>query len=66
MMRAVSKLKAASAKHDFDSIQQHMKFLAYDVRGLMNELRAHADALETMVADDVWPLPKYREMLFIK
>ncbi len=66
MMRVVSKLKAASAKHDFDSMQKHMTYLAYDVRGLMNELRAHADALETMVADDMWPLPKYREMLFIK
>ena len=25
-----------------------------------------ADKLETMVADDLWPLPTYREMLFIK
>jgi len=22
------------------------------------------DALETLVADDLWPLPKYRELLF--
>ena len=66
MMKAVSKLKAAIAQHDFANIQAHMTFLAYEVRGLMNEVRAHADALETMIADDVWPLPKYREMLFIK
>lgn len=66
MMSAVSQLKAAIAQHDFANIQAHMTFLAYEVRGLMNEVRAHADALETMVADDVWPLPKYREMLFIK
>jgi glutamine synthetase len=32
----------------------------------MNEVRAHADVLETEVADELWPLPKYREMLFIK
>jgi glutamine synthetase len=32
----------------------------------MDRVRAHADALETMVADEYWPLPKYREMLFIK
>ena len=25
-----------------------------------------ADALESMVPQDVWPLPTYREMLFIK
>ena len=24
------------------------------------------DKLETIVADDLWPLPTYREMLFIK
>jgi glutamine synthetase len=32
----------------------------------VTELRKHGDALETMVADDLWPLPTYREMLFIK
>ena len=30
------------------------------------ELRKAADKLETMVADDLWPLPTYREMLFIR
>ena len=32
----------------------------------MNEVRRLGDKLETMVADDLWPLPTYREMLFIK
>ena len=27
-------------------------------------LREVADELETLVADDLWPLPKYRELLF--
>ena len=30
------------------------------------ELRVVVDTLETMIADDLWPLPTYREMLFIK
>ena len=30
------------------------------------DIRDHADALEDMVADDLWPLPTYQEMLFIK
>lgn len=30
----------------------------------MKAVRDVADKLETMVADDLWPLPKYREMLF--
>ncbi len=31
----------------------------------MNELREAADTLEEMTDDKVWPLPKYREMLFV-
>jgi len=32
----------------------------------MDRVRAAADTLEKVVADDLWPLPKYEEMLFIK
>ena len=32
----------------------------------MHEVRVVADQLEKVVADDLWPLPKYSEMLFIK
>ena len=32
----------------------------------MDATRAVADRLERIVADDLWPLPKYSEMLFIK
>jgi glutamine synthetase len=32
----------------------------------MNTVRAVADKLERVVAHDLWPLPKYAEMLFIK
>ena len=31
----------------------------------MAAVRTAADALETLVADDLWPLPTYQEMLFI-
>ncbi|MFA7256894.1 MAG: hypothetical protein WC047_04910, partial [Kiritimatiellales bacterium] len=31
----------------------------------MSKVRASADALETMVPDDIWPLPTYAEMLFM-
>jgi len=66
MMAAVAKLEAAGSKHDFASTEEHMKYLAKDVRGLMDEVRSHADALEMEVSDELWPLPKYSEMLFIK
>jgi glutamine synthetase len=32
----------------------------------MDDVRETADRLEKLVADDLWPLPKYSEMLFIK
>ena len=35
------------------------------VAPLMEEIRYHADHLELIVDDELWPLPKYREMLFI-
>jgi glutamine synthetase len=32
----------------------------------MAAVRTHADALEEVVPDDLWTLPTYQEMLFIK
>jgi len=66
MMAAVAKLNAAAAKHDFDSTEAHLQYMAKEIRPLMAEVREHADALEMEVDDALWPLPKYSEMLFIK
>jgi len=66
MMAAVAKLGAAMDKEGFASAEEHMQFCAKEIRSLMDEVRAHADALEAEVADELWPLPKYYEMLFIK
>jgi glutamine synthetase len=66
MMASVDSLSDALAQHDFDSIEEHMQHCAGTIRGFMDDVRASADALEVEVADDMWPLPKYQEMLFIK
>jgi len=66
MMKAVAKLEKAMAKDSFKSEEEHMQYCAKDIRGLMDEVRAYADALEKVVADDLWSLPTYQEMLFIK
>ena len=66
MMAAVSKLSAASAKEDFANTEVHLQHMANEIRGAMDEVRVHADALEGVVADDMWPLATYEEMLFIK
>ncbi|MGF1602008.1 MAG: glutamine synthetase III [Thermosynechococcaceae cyanobacterium] len=66
MIGATSKLEAALSKEDFSSTEEHMQYFAKTIRPLMDETREYADALEGEVADDLWPLPKYQEMLFIK
>jgi glutamine synthetase len=66
MMSALDKLGEAIEKDDFVSEEEHMQFCAKNIRGLMDEVRGHADMLEGEVADDLWPLPTYEEMLFIK
>jgi glutamine synthetase len=44
------------------------KALAYEnkVRPYLDEIRAHIDKLELIVDNEMWPLPKYREMLFTR
>ncbi len=66
MIDTLSKLDAALSKHDFGSIEEHMQYSAKTLRPMMDKVREYADALEGEVADDLWPLPKYQEMLFIK
>ena len=66
MMAGVAKLSKAMEKEDFASTEAHMQYFANDILALMEEIRSHADALETEVADELWPLAKYQEMLFIK
>ena len=50
------------AKHDDPAAQAEM--LTTEGADTMAEVRKVSDALELIVADDCWPLPKYREMLF--
>jgi glutamine synthetase len=45
---------------------QWSKYMRDKVIPAMAAVRNVADRLERVVADDLWPLPKYSEMLFIK
>ncbi|MFD1095159.1 glutamine synthetase III family protein [Salegentibacter chungangensis] len=44
------------------------KAFAYcnDVKPFFDEIRYHCDKLELMVDDEIWPLTKYRELLFTR
>ncbi len=66
MVEMVGKLEDALEKEEFDSTEEHMQYFAKTIRPLMDEIREYADGLEGELADELWPLPKYQEMLFIK
>jgi glutamine synthetase len=55
---------AQHAAHEAGSVHAEAKAFKDQVIPTQNELRAVADELETVVADELWPLPKYRELLF--
>jgi glutamine synthetase len=65
---AILKLEDANLKENQDD-KTAVKWAAYmhdRVIPAMDDVRDVADRLEGIVADDLWPLPKYSEMLFIK
>ncbi|WP_459558082.1 glutamine synthetase III family protein [Lacunimicrobium album] len=63
---AVSKLEEALHEAEEKDLETKVKHLCDAVLPAMLTVRQCADELEGIVADDVWPLPKYQEMLFIK
>jgi glutamine synthetase len=58
--------KELASEHHGDDMRAHGIAYGEKVVPLMASIRAASDRLENIVADDVWPVPKYREMLFIK
>ena len=51
---------------DLPGVLEQARHCLHEVLPAMRELRKWADALEEVVADDLWPLPSYQEMLFMK
>ena len=60
--------KMTEARHKANrQPDERSKAIAYHdtVLPLMAQIREHADALELIVDDEMWTLPKYRELMFI-
>ncbi len=51
-------------EHMHDDLDKCAKMLTSSGADAMAGVRAACDKLELVVADELWPLPKYREMLF--
>jgi len=64
--KAIADLDKALGHHADGTPYDHAKNSRDHILPPMNAVRALGDKLETIVADDLWPLPSYREMLFIK
>jgi glutamine synthetase len=56
--------EAIAGAHDNSGLAE-ATYLRDVVLVAMGEVRSAADSLEGMVADDLWPLPTYQEMLYI-
>jgi glutamine synthetase len=63
---AIQSLEKANEKHPAEEGLELAKYMRDTVVTAMGATRDIADRLERIVADDLWPLPKYSEMLFIK
>jgi glutamine synthetase len=64
--KAVDKLDKALNHHAEGDAFAHSKHMRDGVLPAMADVRKLADKLENVVSDDLWPLPTYREMLFLK
>ena len=64
---SVSKLITESDKaHYIEDTHKRAISMCHKVKPLFDTIRKASDALEFMIEDDLWKLPKYRELLFVK
>jgi glutamine synthetase len=63
---SISVLQMAISNVPHGGVKKEADYCCSDVLPAMSMVRKYADELENWVADDLWPLPTYQEMLFIK
>lgn len=64
--RSIGELENTVAKMPEDHPEKGARHAAERIKPMMQDVRELADELETHIPDDLWPLPTYREMLFVK
>jgi glutamine synthetase len=65
-LKSTSDVLAKALEHSNGNAHVHAKYFRDKVIPLMALLRESGDALELNIPHEIWPLPTYREMLFIK
>jgi glutamine synthetase len=66
LVESLDRLDAENAELGGDDVHSKSLHMRDNVIPAMLEVRAACDRLERMVPDDLWSLPRYREMLFIR
>jgi glutamine synthetase len=64
--KAQSDKLLTAADHSSSNVEKHAKYMRDTVVPAMVKLRDLGDQLELLVPHELWPLPTYREMLFVK
>jgi len=59
-----SLVNARKKANVIEDIAERAKMYSHAVKDMMEEVRKSADNLEMLIDDEMWPLPKYRELLF--
>src|SRR6185436_6083940 len=65
-LKTQSDALAAALDHSNGSAEKHAKYMRDKVVPAMNKLRETGDEIEVLTPHEIWPLPTYREMLFVK
>ncbi|TNF50092.1 MAG: glutamine synthetase type III [Bacteroidetes bacterium] len=59
-------LKERKAANQIEHAEEKAEAYCDKVKVHFDEIRYHADKLELLIDDEMWPLPKFREMLFTR
>jgi glutamine synthetase len=65
-LRARTDRMARALQKHVDGADRHARFMRETIVPAMDALRETGDQIELMIPHEMWPLPTYREMLFIK
>ncbi len=59
-------IETRKVANKIEDIEKRAHAYCTEVKPFFDEIREHCDKLEMMVDDELWPLSKYREMLFTR
>jgi glutamine synthetase len=66
LVESLHKLEVQNAELGGDDVHSKAHHMRDNVIPAMSAVRTTVDRLEKVLPDDLWPMPRYREMLFIR